>query len=241
MPSAAVALAQLADLVLPRECGGCGAAGHRCCPDCRAVLASAKPRPWQPDPPPVGFPPAWACLPYEGPVRQLVVAWKDGGRRDLTPLLAPVLARGLAAVVIASLDARGRPAHGGLPRLLVVPAPSSATATRSRGDRPLTALCRIALTALPPGVASLLPALRQGRAVADQAGLDHRERAVNLAGALVASPRAARQLAGAHCVVVDDVVTTGATLSESARVLRAAGAASVVAATVAATRRRSVP
>lgn len=232
-------LSPLVDLVLPRECGGCGRPGHRCCPGCRAVLAAASPRRWQPDPPPVGFPPAWACLPYDGPVRRLVVTWKDGGRRDLAPLLAAVLARGLAAALIDFLDSRAGPTHRGRPPLLVVPAPSSRAATRTRGDRPLTALCRMGLSALPPGVASLLPALRHGRAVADQAGLGHRARAENLAGALVVTPRAVRRLDGAHCVLVDDVVTTGATLGEAARALRSAGAASVVAATVAATRRRS--
>lgn len=245
MPSAApfASLTDLVDLVLPRECGGCGAVGERCCPACRAVLAGASPRPWRPDPCPDGFPRAWAALPYEGPVRQLVVTWKDGGRRDLTPVLGHVLARCVAAAVADLLDVglltAGAARAPGAPGLLLVPAPSSRATTRQRGDRPLVQLCRVTARALPPGLTRLLPALRQGRAVADQAGLDQRARAVNLAGSMVLVPRTGRRVAGAHCLLVDDVVTTGATLAEAARVLRGAGARSVVAVTVAATRRWS--
>ncbi|KJY25776.1 phosphoribosyltransferase family protein, partial [Streptomyces katrae] len=76
--------------------------------------------------------------------------------------------------------------------------------------------------------------LRLRRQVADQAGLGARQRWENLAGALEVRPGGTRMAAGARIVVVDDVVTTGATLEEAARALRAAGlwadAAAVVAA-----------
>ncbi|WP_225991356.1 ComF family protein [Actinomadura montaniterrae] len=75
--------------------------------------------------------------------------------------------------------------------------------------------------------------LRQCRRVADQAGLGARARRDNLSGALEAVGRAA--LAGRRVVLVDDVITTGASLAEAARALRAAGADVVAAATVAAT------
>jgi predicted amidophosphoribosyltransferase len=84
-----------------------------------------------------------------------------------------------------------------------------------------------------PGVAAR-PLLAPTRSVADQAGLDTSGRARNLAGAL-----AARRCAdGLRVVVVDDVVTTGATLAEATRALRAAGAEVLGAAVVAATVRR---
>jgi predicted amidophosphoribosyltransferase len=76
--------------------------------------------------------------------------------------------------------------------------------------------------------------LAPARAVADQAGLTTRERAANLAGALRATG-----VAGLPVVVVDDVMTTGATLVEAARALAAGGHPVAGAAVVAATRRRA--
>src|SRR5699024_10116819 len=118
--------------------------------------------------------------------------------------------------------------------------PSARANTRRRGDHPLAAVARAALRRIPPGSRPpLLPALRQTRRVADQAGLDSRRRAVNLAGAMVVPARHAQRLAGAPCLLVDDVITTGATIVEGARALRAAGAHQVVAVTLAATQRHT--
>jgi len=83
-----------------------------------------------------------------------------------------------------------------------------------------------------------LPVLTQRRRVRDQVGLGVDDRAANLAGALWVPPGWAARLGGRPCLLVDDVVTTGATLAEAARALRAAGSGPVVAATVAATARR---
>jgi predicted amidophosphoribosyltransferase len=77
-------------------------------------------------------------------------------------------------------------------------------------------------------------ALEHRRRVADQAGLSAADRAANLSGAL----QARFDLRGLRVIVVDDVVTTGATLAEAARALRAAGAEVTAAAVIAATARR---
>jgi predicted amidophosphoribosyltransferase len=76
------------------------------------------------------------------------------------------------------------------------------------------------------------------RTALDQAGLGVQARAENLAGAVRVPPRQRSAVAGLEVVLVDDVVTTGATLAESARALHAAGASVVAAAVVAATARR---
>ena len=87
----------------------------------------------------------------------------------------------------------------------------------------------------------LAPALRHTRRVADQARLDRSARAANLAGAIEVSRRWREVVRGATCLLVDDVVTTGATMAEAARALRTVGAEHVVAAAVAATPRRVTP
>ncbi len=79
--------------------------------------------------------------------------------------------------------------------------------------------------------------LRHTRPVADQARLGRAERTANLRGALATREASRALVVGATCLVVDDVVTTGATLAEAARALRRAGARHVAAATVAATPR----
>jgi predicted amidophosphoribosyltransferase len=130
-------------------------------------------------------------------------------------------------------DAAGRP-------VLLVPAPSSRRARRTRGHDPARDLAlRCARGLRRRGLdVRVVPALAQVRRVQDQAGLGAADRQHNLRGALAVLPGWAAHLAGRECVVVDDVVTTGATLLDCARALDGAGARVSAAATVASTRRR---
>ncbi len=82
-----------------------------------------------------------------------------------------------------------------------------------------------------------MPALHHGRRVADQAGLSIVDRRRNLAGAVSVKPRWRNVIRDRDLVVVDDVVTTGATISEAARALHRAGALGVVGAAIAAAQR----
>jgi predicted amidophosphoribosyltransferase len=122
--------------------------------------------------------------------------------------------------------------------LLLVPVPSAAAAQRERGHDPVGGMAREVVRRLRGagqqiGVAA---ALRQARAVADQSGLDATARHANLAGAMtVVNPTSIR---GRRVVIVDDIVTTGATAIEAARALTAAGAFVSAVACVAATPRR---
>lgn len=223
------ALAGLVDLALPSSCAGCGAEGPVLCSPCRAWLAVPA-RPTRPDPAPPGLPSTWAVAAYAGPVRSAVVAHKEEGRLALGRPLGAALARSVRAAFAGT-------GHGtGIP-VLLVPAPSRAAAVRARGHDPTVRMARSAAAQLRrDGLdVAVVPALRVRAGMLDQAGLSACERAANLAGALRVSRSAAGLVAGRHVVVVDDVVTTGATLAEAARALRAGGAEVAAAAVVAAT------
>ncbi|MGD8150148.1 ComF family protein [Ornithinimicrobium sp. Y1694] len=225
----------LVELAAPTACAGCGEAGTRWCAACSDLLVDARAHAWSPTPCPPRMPATWSALPYADAVRHAVVAWKDGGRTDLTPHLGRVVRSVLAAVLA------GSPPHlaalvGGRP-VALVPAPSARAGTRARGEHRVGALTRAAAHGIPARRLVVLDALRLTRRVADQSGLGAGGRMANLSGAVSVRRAARSRVVGVPCVLVDDVVTTGATLVECARALREAGSGPVVAATVAATRR----
>ncbi|MFD4530181.1 ComF family protein [Streptomyces sp. NPDC058470] len=119
----------------------------------------------------------------------------------------------------------GDPGGVGRGAVLLVPVPSSRWAVRARGHDParriaLAAAGELRRTGTP---ARVLAVLRQRRAVADQSGLNSRQRLDNLAGALEVAAGGERLLAaGSSIVLVDDLMTTGASLTEAARAVRAA-------------------
>lgn len=206
-------LADLLDLVLPRDCAGCRTPGRTLCAPCRAGL-DRPPFEHLPTPAPVAMPVVIAAATYDGVVRELLLAHKEHGRTTLAGPLGALLARAASA-------------YG--PGVVLVPVPSAPAAVRARGHDHARRLAAAAARRAGVRSAALLVG---ARTVADQSGLDVAGRAANLAGAL----RAGRGACGLSVVVVDDVVTTGATLAEAARALTTAGAdvlgAAVVAATV---------
>ncbi|MEU8622878.1 ComF family protein [Streptomyces sp. NPDC048623] len=211
---------EIAGLVLPGSCGGCGSPRTALCPSCEAELTGGAVRRVRPTPEPVGLPVVYAAAVYEGVTRAMLLEHKE---RGALPLAGP-LGVALAGAVAAAAGACGGSGGGSL---LLVPVPSSRRSVRARGHDPTR---RIALAAAgrlrrTGRAARVLPVLRQRREVADQAGLGARGRRANLAGALEVAASGRRPLAeavraGARVVLVDDLMTTGASLAEAARALR---------------------
>jgi predicted amidophosphoribosyltransferase len=204
----------LLDLVLPRRCVGCRLPGVALCRDC----LPAEPPIWVPHPRLA----VCAAAPYTGPVRAALLRYKERGRRDLTRPLGELLAAAVRTM---------HPQSG----LVLVPVPSTRAANAARGGDHLLRLARRA--AQLTGVRVATGALRFTRPVQDSAGLGVAARGRNLAGALAAHPGPT----GAVALLVDDVVTTGATLAEAHRALSVAGWPVAGAAVLAATPLRRTP
>lgn len=206
---------EISGLVLPAACGGCGAPRTQLCAQCAHLLHGRTARRARPVPEPAGLPAVHAAALYTDSVRAVLLAHKERGALGLAGPLGVALA-GAVRAAVADTAVPGGP-------LLLVPVPSAPGAVRARGQ---DAARRIALAAAGElrrtgRAAKVLPVLRQRRRMADQAGLTARQRLANVAGALEVRAGGARLLTGGRTVLVDDLMTTGATLVEAARALSA--------------------
>lgn len=210
-----------ADLALGNACAGCGERPGLLCPDCRAALIGPATRvttvPGRPELPLAG------AAAYAGPVRSVIIEHKERGRLPLAVPLGEALAVAVTAVLAVPGGCRD-PAHGDRP-VVLVPVPSAARSVRRRGHDPVLRSARRAAGTLRRSGqrGTVVAALRHRRRVADQSGLNRRQREGNLRGSLVCRPSAVPAARGGCVVIVDDIVTTGATLRESARALTDAG------------------
>ena len=162
---------------------------------------------------------------YESGLRELIHLLKYGGIRPAANVLGRMLAEAIAALE------PGFPAGS----MAVIPVPLHRTKLRQRGFNQAEVIARAALKVSGPGDRLHLCAgvLERKRETASQIGLTSHQRRENLRGAFrVTQPQL---VTGCEVLVVDDVYTTGATVSECAKVLRRAGATKVWVATVART------
>lgn len=186
------------DVVAPRWCVGCGAEPGTWCAICAAWANSQQGvRAW--------LAPQVKCaaaVPYRGPVRRAVSVVKDRYRYDGIWVLGELLARAVTAVTAS-------PA-------VLIPVPSRAAATRRRGRFVVGDVAAYAAAVLGPHW-SVAPVLGFCGPVTDQSTLTRAQRSANVTSRVVVSGQVRGNLA--NYVVVDDVVTSGASVNECVRAL----------------------
>lgn len=155
-----------------------------------------------------------AAVDYGFPWDGLVAAFKFGGRVDLAEPLAQRLAQAVSASPVAVDDGTW-----------VLPVPLAPARLAERGYNQAWELARrVARTLGLPAHAHLL---QRPLDTAHQTRLDRTARVANLAGSFMVDPAQRGELAGRHIALVDDVMTTGATVAAAAAELKRAGAATV--------------
>jgi len=203
------------DLLLPPACAGCGRFGYLVCEPCRAAFRRAgTPLDMFAAPAPgmvVGdaLELAIAAFEHEGSLRRALQRLKYGGSARIALPLARAAAPALEALT------------GICGRLPLVPVPVHASRERQRGYN------QAALLATELGAGAGLPVLNlleRRRSTVRQHGLGKAARLHNLRGAFALRGGVRAPL---RAILVDDILTTSATLEACAQVLRAAGAASV--------------
>lgn len=215
------AASQVLDAALPAACVGCGREGPPLCPACAPALDRRLDAPAGVSIGLSGDLPApllqldW-CAPFSGTVRAALHAIKYGGEQRLAEPLGAAVARRWARV--------------GVGTDLVTHVPVHVDRARTRGYDQAELIARAAARQLALPYAALL--VRE-RATIAQFDLDRGDRADNVAGAFAARPGLGPDPAGRWILLVDDVVTTGATLAACADALERAGALGTSAITVA--------
>lgn len=203
-----VTLAPVLDLILPLECGGCGAPATRWCTACAIELVI------KPDEPHLISPhvdprvPVFALGRYAGARRQALLAMKEHGRSDLVAPLARALAAGVHRLLVWGIVETP---------LTIMPAPTRRSVAQRRGGDPVTRMARTAVAAHPD--ITVVQALRTKALARDSVGLSTSARERNITGRVLMRVGRLRD----EVLIVDDIVTTGSTLRESVRILRAAG------------------
>ncbi|WP_037306585.1 ComF family protein [Amycolatopsis orientalis] len=200
-------MSALLDLLIPARCAACGAPGAPCCPTCQTAWGSLSEITRAPT---IGLVPVYALARYADEARRLILAYKERGRRDLAPSLG--MAIGEALLQLPEPDC------------CLVPVPSRRHASRVRGGPHVQRMAEECAKYLAwhGKHATVAPVLRLKAGVRDAAGLSKTERVANLDGRIRIAVGAAPPR-GTPVILLDDVITTGATAAACARLLDASG------------------
>ena len=193
-------LASLKELIFPVRCLGCNQLGISICSQCRKFWHPRIIKSWSHSKEKF---PIYSSIPYSPIAGKVLLSAKENNLQLADNLLISALLHSL----------RGAQSQNQIEFL--VPVPSRKSVARKRGRQFISTLSRSI------GDVENLPTeeiLTHTRRVRDQSNLDAKDRAINLDGALISL----RFLSG-KAVLIDDLVTTGATLHEAARALRATG------------------
>ena len=219
----------VARVVVPVVCPGCGLPDVRWCGDCEAAW-------WEPpfrsesgagrlDVPGWAPFPVWSVAPLTGSPQLMIAAWKDGARRDMDAFFGEVMARAAAHRSFALA-----------PITIVVPVPARSSSTRRRGVDLPAVLARGAASGLAaPGAAGPGRVIPVVACLRNAGGESRRLGARGRWASAAAGIRASSSPAGETALLVDDVLTTGASLRRSCWALERGGVAVAAAITLAAT------
>ena len=210
----------LLDLVYPKRCPGCHLPSASICESCKSF--------WQKQTISITLRKnqvsdllVVSVAQYRDEVRAVLLAYKEDGVREAGKILTEALLqarRGISNYSVCTF----------------VPIPSNPKSVRRRGRDFMLDLCN--QVAIQSGD-KVLSIIKVNRDVQDQSKLSEKERSQNLVGAFDCAPKNLKLLAKFPIILVDDLLTTGATLREAQRALRQRGVIPIGAITAAHTAR----
>jgi predicted amidophosphoribosyltransferase len=193
-------LRSIQELIFPSRCISCSTLGLDICSQCRRYWHPHIYRSWSHSAPHF---PIYSSVPYSPIAGKVILAAKENGLSSADKLITSALLHALRHCIVEQGAA------------VLVPIPSRKSVARLRGRQFISDLSH------QLSVESGLPVnenLRHIRSVRDQSSLDAKSRFINIEGALIS-----QKFFSGRAFLIDDLVTTGATLNEAARALREKG------------------
>ena len=204
------------DLIYPKRCPGCHKPAVSICESCK-IFWEKPPISIKLNKNSVSVLSVFSVAQYRNEVRAILLAYKEDGEREAGKVLTEALLQARRGIINHSV-------------CVFVPIPSNPKSVRRRGRDFMLDLCN--QVAIQSGD-KVLSIMKVKRDVQDQSKLNERERSQNLVGAFDCTPKNLKLLVKFPIILVDDLLTTGATLREAQRALRQRGVIPIGAITAA--------